>query len=262
MLAWLRDFTDLPLGVYPNLGYLSDAGWRSTARSAGPSTRSWRCGGARRARRSSAAAAASGRAHIEAARRRARRHAAGRARGRRAPPRRRPAPAARARRRWADGAGRDLFPLPFPDIDLRAGRVRADAGQLPRLAPPVPRAGRRRRALPRRRLRQRPARRSSSPQRRRARARDRPRRARGGEHAHERVPQRRRRPRDRGDRGPVSVGARRALRRDRGEPVPDAGRPVRAGREPSAARLLGPQPDRPPDRASCPRRSRRAGSPT
>jgi S-methylmethionine-dependent homocysteine/selenocysteine methylase len=28
MLSWLRDFTDLPLGVYPNLGYLSSAGWR------------------------------------------------------------------------------------------------------------------------------------------------------------------------------------------------------------------------------------------
>jgi S-methylmethionine-dependent homocysteine/selenocysteine methylase/SAM-dependent methyltransferase len=28
MLSWLRDFTDLPLGVYPNLGYLSTAGWR------------------------------------------------------------------------------------------------------------------------------------------------------------------------------------------------------------------------------------------
>ena len=28
MLPWLRDFTDVPLGVYPNLGYYSDAGWR------------------------------------------------------------------------------------------------------------------------------------------------------------------------------------------------------------------------------------------
>jgi S-methylmethionine-dependent homocysteine/selenocysteine methylase/SAM-dependent methyltransferase len=28
MLSWLRDFTDMPLGVYPNLGYLSEAGWR------------------------------------------------------------------------------------------------------------------------------------------------------------------------------------------------------------------------------------------
>jgi S-methylmethionine-dependent homocysteine/selenocysteine methylase/SAM-dependent methyltransferase len=29
MVSWLRDFTDLPLGVYPNLGYLSAHGWRS-----------------------------------------------------------------------------------------------------------------------------------------------------------------------------------------------------------------------------------------
>jgi len=28
MISWLRDFTDIPLGAYPNLGYLSSAGWR------------------------------------------------------------------------------------------------------------------------------------------------------------------------------------------------------------------------------------------
>ena len=28
MLPWLRDFTDLPLGVYPNLGYHTEAGWQ------------------------------------------------------------------------------------------------------------------------------------------------------------------------------------------------------------------------------------------
>ena len=28
MLPWLRDFTDLPLGVYPNLGHLAGAEWR------------------------------------------------------------------------------------------------------------------------------------------------------------------------------------------------------------------------------------------
>jgi S-methylmethionine-dependent homocysteine/selenocysteine methylase/SAM-dependent methyltransferase len=28
MVSWLRDFTDLPLGVYPNLGYFSANGWR------------------------------------------------------------------------------------------------------------------------------------------------------------------------------------------------------------------------------------------
>jgi S-methylmethionine-dependent homocysteine/selenocysteine methylase len=29
MVGYLRDFTDLPLGVYPNLGYYTNAGWRS-----------------------------------------------------------------------------------------------------------------------------------------------------------------------------------------------------------------------------------------
>jgi S-methylmethionine-dependent homocysteine/selenocysteine methylase/SAM-dependent methyltransferase len=28
MVSYLRDFTDLPLGVYPNLGYLTSAGWQ------------------------------------------------------------------------------------------------------------------------------------------------------------------------------------------------------------------------------------------
>jgi S-methylmethionine-dependent homocysteine/selenocysteine methylase/SAM-dependent methyltransferase len=35
MLSWLRDFTDLPLGVYPNLGYLSANGWRNEPSIAG-----------------------------------------------------------------------------------------------------------------------------------------------------------------------------------------------------------------------------------
>ena len=30
MVSYLRDFCDLPLGVYPNLGYFTDAGWRFT----------------------------------------------------------------------------------------------------------------------------------------------------------------------------------------------------------------------------------------
>ncbi len=29
MVSWMRDFTDLPLGVYPNLGYYTQAGWKS-----------------------------------------------------------------------------------------------------------------------------------------------------------------------------------------------------------------------------------------
>ena len=51
MVSWLRDFTDLPLGVYPNLGYLSSAGWRNDLRirpasSTRSSTEQWREEGA------------------------------------------------------------------------------------------------------------------------------------------------------------------------------------------------------------------------
>ena len=85
--------------------------------------------------------------------------------------------------------------------------------------------------------------------------------ARGGrQHARQRVPQRRRRPRHGRRRRPLPVGAGGALRGDRREPLPDAGRPVPSrSPTPPPARLLGPQPARPPDRASCPRRSRRDG---
>ena len=49
-LPWLRDFIDLPLGVYPNLGYWSEAGWRFETR-VGPEeyaqlALSWRAEGA------------------------------------------------------------------------------------------------------------------------------------------------------------------------------------------------------------------------
>lgn len=50
MLTWLRDFTDLPLGVYPNLGYLGTSGWKFDQR-VGPDeyaalARQWRAEGA------------------------------------------------------------------------------------------------------------------------------------------------------------------------------------------------------------------------
>lgn len=36
IVSYLRDFTDLPLGVYPNLGYYSDAGWQFESQIGGP----------------------------------------------------------------------------------------------------------------------------------------------------------------------------------------------------------------------------------
>jgi len=88
MLAWLRDFTDLPLGVYPNLGYLSADGWR---REAGVGAAEY----------------------------------AGHARPDALPDegvqpisldsRRRPA------ERWTDARGRRMYPLDLPDITLEPG---------------------------------------------------------------------------------------------------------------------------------------------
>jgi S-methylmethionine-dependent homocysteine/selenocysteine methylase len=36
MVSYLRDFTDMPLGVYPNLGYYTRAGWRFESEIGGP----------------------------------------------------------------------------------------------------------------------------------------------------------------------------------------------------------------------------------
>ena len=97
-------------------------------------------------------------------------------------------------------------------------------------------------------------------QRRRLGPRDRHRPRLGREHARQRVPQRRRGARHRRDDRPLPVGADGALRRDRGEPLPDARRSLRGAERAPAARLLGPQPVRPLPRAPArPPRSRTAG---
>jgi S-methylmethionine-dependent homocysteine/selenocysteine methylase/SAM-dependent methyltransferase len=117
MLGWLRDFCDLPLGVYPNLGYDSDAGWRFDQAIGGAEyarlALEWREEGAQIV----GGCCGVGPAHIAAARS----ALAGTRRGSRATsdgaaadpaptrPPRRPPP-------WRDAHGRRLFPLPFPDL--------------------------------------------------------------------------------------------------------------------------------------------------
>ena len=123
MLGWLRDFTDMPLGAYPNLGYLSDAGWRFDRDVGGAEYAEmalrWRaegaqivggcCGVGPRAHRRGARGARADRAGPRAARRRgARRSSCPRPRGR--------PPGAGPTR-----AGRDLYPLPFPDLTVEPG---------------------------------------------------------------------------------------------------------------------------------------------
>jgi S-methylmethionine-dependent homocysteine/selenocysteine methylase/SAM-dependent methyltransferase len=122
MVSWLRDFTDLPLGVYPNLGYLSETGWRYEHEIGGAQfaelARGWREEGAQIIGGCCGVAPE----HIAAARAVLLDSEAGRQR--RSPLHASPAAGARrgeASRHWSDPDGRRLFPLDFPDIVVDAG---------------------------------------------------------------------------------------------------------------------------------------------
>ena len=118
MLPWLRDFTDLPLGVYPNLGYESTHGWRFDER-VGPAeyaelALAWRAEGAQII----GGCCGTSPAHIEAARERL----VGTTPGR---PSSQPLlevvtdlaqPATPPVEPWHDERGRSVYPLPFPEI--------------------------------------------------------------------------------------------------------------------------------------------------
>jgi Homocysteine S-methyltransferase len=122
MLPWLRDFTDLPLGAYPNLGYYSNSGWRQDER-IGPAeyaelALSWRSQEARIV----GGCCRTTPAHIAAVKQRLAGTKAGSRRG--GPPggadplSRPPQTLARP---WSDAAGRRLYPLPFPELELGPG---------------------------------------------------------------------------------------------------------------------------------------------
>lgn len=128
MVSYLRDFTDLPLGVYPNLGYHTSAGWRFEAgvdgeRYAEMALR-WRaegaqivggCCGTRPEHVAAARAALEGVAPGTERRDRFERERASDE----------PAPAAFSG--WRDRHGRCVAPLAFPRIDAHEG-----------VAPPIP----------------------------------------------------------------------------------------------------------------------------
>ena len=123
MLPWLRDFTDLPLGVYPNLGRYADPGWKFDER-VGPEeyadlAAAWRQEGAQIV----GGCCGVSPDHLVAARRRL----AGTKPGHPQPlqshgaalpmvaPADTPSAAAVAEP-WADTQGRPLYPLQFPEI--------------------------------------------------------------------------------------------------------------------------------------------------
>src|SRR6266508_3030524 len=113
MLPWLRDFTDLPLGVYPNLGYFSDWGWRFDER-IGPEEYAelgarWREQGAQIV----GGCCGTSPAHIAAARERLAGTTAGRARPDPLPatsPSWSPVPP------WTDEQGHSVYPLVLPEL--------------------------------------------------------------------------------------------------------------------------------------------------
>lgn len=123
MLAWLRDFTDLPLGVYPNLGYLSAVGWRSEAgvgaaefadlalrwREEGAQIVGGCCGvGPEQIAAARAALAPTKPGHA--------RPDAGTDEGATSI-----SLGSRPKPRWTDQRGRAMFPLDFPDVDIEPG---------------------------------------------------------------------------------------------------------------------------------------------
>lgn len=120
MLSWLRDFTELPLGVYPNLGRLAGSRWRFDEQ-IGPDefarlALSWREEGAQIVGGCCGTTPEHILALVEAV--------AGTKPGRArpaverdetpAPPEEEPAP-------WVDERGRRIFPLPFPQLVVDPG---------------------------------------------------------------------------------------------------------------------------------------------
>lgn len=134
ILPWLRDFTDMPLGVYPNLGRYLDPGWKFDE-AVGPEAyaalaRQWREEGAQIVGGCCGVTPE----HIAAAREKV----AGTKPGRPSVTRSAALPgmaaptegesAARSLEPWTDEQGRLLYPLPFPDITREPGVFRPTQG--------------------------------------------------------------------------------------------------------------------------------------
>lgn len=126
-ISYLRDFTDLPLGVYPNLGYFTDQGWRFEPGVEGPEYAEmalrWReegaqiiggCCGVRPEHIAAAREAVQG-TEPGQVRRVASVHPNGKV------PAQDPSPALSGA--WQDHREHRLYPLPFPDLSVDRGVI-------------------------------------------------------------------------------------------------------------------------------------------
>jgi S-methylmethionine-dependent homocysteine/selenocysteine methylase/SAM-dependent methyltransferase len=138
MLPWLRDFTDLPLGVYPNLGHRSATGWRFDD-SVSPEAfaelaLAWRGEGAQIV----GGCCGTSPQHIAAARTRVAGTHPGRPRsgiegaaiGTQDVPTGPEPTTAPAAASWTDEGGRSLYPLRFPDLVPERGVFQPTMGSL------------------------------------------------------------------------------------------------------------------------------------
>ncbi len=135
MLPWLRDFTDLPLGVYPNLGRYLDPGWKFDDR-VGPKDYAllalqWRQEGAQIVGGCCGVTPE----HIAAAQKNLAATKAGRPRELAAQPLTvsltapsEPDRVSTVPQPWIDDKGRDMYPLPFPKIVCDPGVFRPTQG--------------------------------------------------------------------------------------------------------------------------------------
>ncbi len=135
MLPWLRDFTDMPLGVYPNLGHYLDPGWKFDE-GVGPEeyaqlASQWREEGAQIVGGCCGVTPE----HIAATRQKLTGIQPGRLRE--SAPQHSPLPLlsplessrpARVPQPWTDEQGRILYPLPFPEIECDPGVFRPTQG--------------------------------------------------------------------------------------------------------------------------------------
>ncbi len=133
MLPWLRDFTDMPLGVYPNLGRYLDPGWKFDERvqpeDYGELALQWRSEGAQIIGGCCGVMPE----HIAAAKQRLEDTKCGSEVV--SPPPKLPSAmtlemghSAKLPHQWVDEQARDLYPLPFPEIVVDPGVFRPTQG--------------------------------------------------------------------------------------------------------------------------------------